>query len=257
MKTKLAMLGMIAIASGCTEPNGTYGKAYCDDTGCFKCDDELCMALDNERCAEDSQCAPGETCTTIGCAAPCAAGTCDADDLCIDGFCVPKGFPRVKPIDAVVACADDGACPEGEICGESGVCVPRCQSDDQCGPGMVCVPCGKCQPEEAPATCGTLPAFCSAEQACGGGKQCLGNRCHFECDAAQAEPCPVGQVCAEGLCKDDPAPAEAQCALDIHCGAGTCINGYCHATCKTSGDCPGFGSLCQMGACQPDYNPVN
>jgi hypothetical protein len=55
---------------------------------------------------------------------------------------------------------------------------------------------------------------------------------------------------------DDPSPAKPQCALDIQCKDGVCINGYCHGKCKVSSEC-GPNTLCQMGVCQPDYNPVN
>jgi hypothetical protein len=65
----------------------------------------------------------------------------------------------------------------------------------------------------------------------------------------------VGQVCSGGLCADDPSPAAPECVVGLDCGAGACINGYCHAACTTSLEC-GFGSLCQVGVCQPDYHPA-
>ena len=255
---RTSMIAALAalIVSGCTTENHNAGYGYCDETGCYQCDlGDNCWAIPNERCSMAADCATG-ACTSIGCAADCASDTeCADGESCVDGFCAPWGFTKVTPLIPPTSCTADTDCQADQFCEtDSGVCKAKCTSDEECGPGMVCSACGKCQPKGTPATCGTVPTFCSDAVPCGAGKSCQQGRCHFQCTATDS--CPVGQVCAAGLCTDDPSPTVPQCALDLDCGDGSCINGYCHISCKTSGDC-GAKNVCQMSVCQPDYSAAS
>lgn len=242
--------------AGCTTENKNAGRAYCDETGCYKCDiNDDCWPIPNQKCTSDSECSANQKCTTIGCADLCSSDAdCAGDDvICVTGFCVPWGFTKVKPYAPTLPCTDDSGCATDEFC-DAGACKPKCTSDDDCGPDKVCSSCGKCQPKGTPATCGAIPMFCSNEVPCGSGKTCQTGRCHFQCSTSDI--CPVGQLCSGGLCTDDPSPASPECALDLDCTDGACINGYCHPGCTTSAEC-GPGALCQMGICQPDYTTGN
>ena len=247
----LLALTLVAVA-GC-QPDEHGVRTYCDDTGCYRCDhNDDCSQIPNRRCTADSQCKDSQRCTTIGCAKACTTDhQCDKDDHCTNGFCAPKGFNDVKPYVAPKSCAKDTDCDDGQVCGDTKKCQAACKSDDQCGPNKVCAPCGKCQQKGVPATCGANIKYCSTQGSCGIGKSCEANRCHFNCTTSNT--CPTGQVCSDkGYCKDDPDPKNAECALDLDCTDGACINGYCHPSCKTSLEC-GDNELCLMGACQPDY----
>jgi hypothetical protein len=252
---------LVAIALGvvsCTSENVSYVRGYCDDAGCYRCtSEEQCSPVPVVQCDGEGACEPGFTCTNLGCVPGCSdevEGACGEDARCVDGYCTPHGFGSARPLDPPQSCVSDEQCSAETFCDDRGLCVERCKSDDQCPPGEGCLPCGKCHPKGEPATCGAAPDFCSEAVSCGGGKVCVEGRCHLACETGG--PCPVGQVCAEGRCVDDPLPAQPECALDLQCDGGSCINGYCHALCSGSTECPGVGTHCQMGVCQPDYHPA-
>lgn len=259
MKTKpfhIALVTLVAIGllAGCHDRNCGLKTAYCDDSGCFECDENKnCWPVPNKKCVSDDECNVGDKCTNIGCAALCTSDDqCTGDNICVGGFCAPSGFTTVEPFVPPTSCEGDQDCGSDEFC-EAGKCLAKCKSDDDCGTDMVCSSCGKCQPKGTPATCGDTQLYCSDTVACGDGKSCMNNRCHYTCTGS--ETCPIGQVCDSGLCQDDPSPSSPECSLDLDCADGSCINGYCHISCGVTADC-GQGELCMMGICQPDYHPV-
>jgi hypothetical protein len=254
---RLTILSALAVgamlATGCSPRHGE-GRAYCDNTGCYKCDvDDNCWPIPNKKCTANAQCGANMMCTNIGCAIPCSSkDQCSDGENCVTGFCAPGGFGKINPYVPPTSCKLDTDCTSDELC-ESGSCIPKCKSDDDCGPDKVCSSCGKCQPKGVPATCGSSQVFCSSTVPCGASKSCIKSRCHFTCTSSDA--CPVGQVCATGVCQDDPAPAKPECSMDLDCATGSCINGYCHPSCELSKDCSG-SELCLNKICQPDYNPT-
>jgi hypothetical protein len=252
------LFALLILLGGCTGNNPLYdARVYCDDSGCYRCaaGTTNCEALAKWSCTSDQDCGgKGIICTNVGCTNTCGGDNDCADGwTCVGGYCSPDAALRPTPYLPSATCTEDAQCRADQYCNrEQARCSDKCKSDDQCAPGTVCAECGKCQPKDLPATCGQAKVYCSETVACGEGKSCVQGRCHFQCEGTG--PCPVGQLCSEGLCKDDPAPAAPECALNLQCENGTCVNGYCHAVCESSAEC-GFGALCLIGICQPDYQP--
>lgn len=255
-----SLLATVLLTTVGCGPDSTccHRSNYCDDSGCFACDDSGCWPVPNDPCVNGLECGADEVCTDYGCARVCSFDTdCAAGEACLQaGYCGPAqvdGDP----------CAVDDDCTHGMIC-EDNVCVTGCQSDDECsefGEGWVCTSCGRCQPPEQP-TCGEWKILCETNEECGAGRLCTElARCAYTCDET-SPVCPLGQVCAAGVCVEDPDPAQPQCLFSSDCSTQAactdngclCVNTYCRSLCDTTTDC-GWGELCDMGLCVPNYRP--
>jgi hypothetical protein len=256
------MVALMVNATGCPDNECCGRTGYCDDSGCYACDDTgYCWPVPNDPCsAAGTACAADEVCTEYGCAKVCSFDTdCAAGEQCLaTGYCGPalvEGDP----------CTTDDNCVHGYIC-EGGVCISGCQSDEDCstfGTGWVCTSCGRCAPPEQP-TCGEWKTFCSTAEECGAGRTCTDlARCAYTCDPLSPQ-CPLGQICDPAIttCVEDPSPTDPQCIYSADCAelpactaAGClCVNSYCHPLCTATAEC-GWGEVCDMGLCVPNYRP--
>jgi hypothetical protein len=248
------------LAAGCHSHDDCCSRAgYCNDSGCYACDEDGCWPVENAPCRTDGQiCAGDETCTEYGCARLCTFETdCALGEKCLEaGYCGPASVDGDE-------CTTDDDCAHGLIC-EGNVCIQGCQHDEECqdeGEGWVCTACGRCAPPESP-TCGEWKTFCDTDPECGEGRVCTElSRCTYTCETTDPL-CPLGQVCIDGECADDPAPAEPECVFSTDCTANAlctengclCVNSYCHPLCTVEDDC-GWGEICDLGLCVANYRP--
>ncbi len=132
-------------------------------------------------------------------------------------------------------CADDSACPTGQVCADSGVCdVLECESNADCLTG---------------------------DQAC---IEHRGQRvCSLvECGCANCDPCAAGHSCDNGVCVLGGGTADCPGGTHDECGDGeVCDNFMCRACegaeCGATPDCtvdgcdPGFECDPATKACEP------
>ena len=179
--------------------------------------DERCDAIDND----------------------CDGATDEGDDLC-DSLQVCDRGHCVDP------CSEFG-CPEGWVCGSSGLCVEEACLDVECEPGQ------RCEGGVCVGACDGV--VCPAGQVCRGGRcvdpcetltcddctVCVDGVCEVRCQWAE---CPEGEACLEdGRC------VPAACA-DVVCDPGTvCEDGSCVDACLGA-VCPS-GETCENGECVP------
>lgn len=244
--------------------------------------------------AELPQCAPGAQpvegwCTHVDPPLDCCvdAGTCEPNDVCVQGNCFPTPL--------VGACFDDSHCGQDEICVQELVVPCQTGNGDQSHPGS-CVPkdqvpvcCGASWPCPAGMTCGLVPGAkedgtckpsgtadaCWGDADCPTGLKCKGaftcpcnalcgvidtpgvcaaslDCCTTDWDCELGERC-VGNGTGNGICK--PVPAWGSCWDGNDCTpTQTCEGGSvcsCDADCDqedTLGTCKGGDSGCCTGA---------
>jgi len=252
----LSIVALMAFTTGCRKDDDcNFCNPYCDDSGCYNCDGSGCWLVENQPCESELQCAADEVCTEYGCARPCSFDSeCGLNERCLPaGYCGPAE-------DIAQPCDIDDDCAHGMIC-EDNICIEGCTSDDECGTDEVCTSCGRCQPSDNPV-CGEYKEYCADSAECGDGRVCTDlARCAYECDLADPV-CPRGQVCADSVCIDDPAPANPECIYTVECAdvpicetlGCQCVNQYCQPLCDTVEDC-GFGQICDLGLCKANYRP--
>lgn len=146
---------------------------------------------------------------------PCALRCEDDDDCedpeyCAEGFCAEGcrlegpgcGQERVCDSEERVCrrppCAEDDDCRASFFCSVD-VCLPGCRRDpDTCPRGEICDEANRCVPEDGP------------DDPC---------RADAECDAENP-----GWICEDGVC-EPPCLAHADCADDLACIDGRCVEG--------------------------------
>jgi len=147
-------------------------------------------------------------------------------------------------VDAPISCMNDGDCPEGTICCESGN-ESFCVSDECCGPDD-----DHCAVDE----------FCTDEKICvllSGRDECQEDS---DCLEIQGES-EIPAICCGGVC------AQIECCTDdedpnARCADGTsCFEGYCDPICSSDDDCDTDTCCCPDGTCSGDCceatGPVN
>ena len=170
---------------------------------------------------------------------PCS----DANMVCVNQYCVPKCTPN--------------SCPTGQLCGENGICTfsptdqPECSDDNPCAGDLVCSE-GKCIPNQ------TQPE-CSDDNPCAGDLVCVNEKC-VECSEQKA--CQTGKKCDAGKCVVDPDYHDGLCVSSEDCvnEEFTCQDGKCIAKCKSSDECEGNTTVCDLNgqctaACNTGYCP--
>ncbi len=155
----------------------------------FICDHGTCV----EKCdGGEFSCPPGFQCNPAGyCVdALCAAVTCPAGQVCVNGLCnapclgVKCPFGQTCINNSCIDLCAGVVCDPSEVC-TSGVCIGRCDCAP-CGLGKECnAMSGSC----VPSGCGNVT--------CDAGKHCKDGACVDNCDAVA---CPANQVCQMGNC---------------------------------------------------------
>jgi hypothetical protein len=188
-------------------------------TDCLPCNDGflgVCTPDPTSGCADDTQCAAGETCQVY------CTGACDPTMGCTEvcqGVCVP----------AQDGCGSDADCPAGFAC--ESVCPPcaggaapdgSSGADPSFAPPCVGGPCvGQCVP--APVTCGP-DAPCPAGMVCQ--------------EQAVCPPCVYSEPACEMACMVEsacvPAPT-GQCKQDSDCQPWQSCAIACPVTCTPQG----------------------
>ena len=130
-------------------------------------------------------------------------------------------------------------CPDGD-CG--------CSEDKDCDEGLLCID----------ARCVDPLMVCVFDVECGTAAVCINNECHSTCDC-EAQDCPIGQDCVDGICLDRELPGPDGCVIAEDCGEPDefqCINATCHSTCSEPEICTGTGEICIAGVCRADTAPL-
>jgi hypothetical protein len=176
--------GLCFLYPGACAPGSCAASQACTETGCR----DLCGA---------APCADGQSCVLEICI-PCPDGACgdvcaiDAhcatEELCENGYCLPRGRPLGDPCDAVHGCSDG-------MCGANGFCEPPCASEVACDGGL----CASPSPLSCPDALGVLGDSCDYST------DCLGQRC-----IEGATPSPV---CTRLCAPDSPCPPPWTCTL--------------------------------------------
>jgi len=196
--------GYLCVSGECTAP----ADQCSDQTQCpanNKCVDGKCTPA----CDDNADCDNGYACdTTLGICTvivePCAiTNDCgSADQVCVDGACVPR--------------SENGMCPPGEAWVENG-CIPDqaaqfyCQQDgvqDACAMGSICLHHNcyiSCAPPNDNA-CNALPGsfdVCKPVSTMSGDHQVCGSNDNLgsECDPTAGLACASGKICIDGFCK--------------------------------------------------------
>ncbi len=221
-------------------------------------------------CAPDGACGAGLSCVAQLCqptALACSPGstgckckkgsTCDKKaDLCTSNVCVDSGCAP----GAVNCPCNAGACAEGLVCTEAGICVSNtgslgglCFSDGTCTLGNRCQG-GFC----VPCQLGSLGCACSAGK-CNPALGCAGGVCvKPESPSLVPPPSPKCYThCSTGITKKDksyvPCPSDGWmegCLDDLECVLGSCVTpGEQPPTCVSSdSECPEH-QHCVAGTC--------
>src|SRR5204862_5693160 len=190
---------------------------------------------------------------------PCSAGSECNSTYCVDGTC------------CVSACA--GVCQSCGVPGQLGACVnlPAGSQDSNSTPA-----CGGTQYCDAAGTCqtGSKPngLKCAAGSECGSGfcvdGVCCVNACTTACFTCNGDlpgtctgerlgfadaACAAGQYCDDmHKCAMGRKPNGAQCAKEIECGSGFCVDGtccesVCTGTCRTCANATGSCTFAAAG----------
>ncbi len=223
-------------------PAGTFCATLQEEPLIQQCVPDLLLC---ENPCDALQCGDGEVChpATGRCAPPLGSceGPCLVDSECGGAQDRCLTLPDDDEAICALACAEDGACPDGSFCAtvgepEEGVrlCVPealtceaRCEGV-ACGPGEACDPrSGACAPR-----LGLCDGGCEISALCGFGPDdlCISlgtpddeTICATGCDTSQE--CPLDYFCAglEGRARGVCIPLEITCRQDrcegVTCGA--------------------------------------
>ena len=199
----------VCVGTLCRQTHDCESNAECEDTLGVCGPDGVC----EPGCSQDVDCGDPAIvgCREGACQFRCNPDrdTCDRDETCEDGFCVPnecsgtgtEGCPdgqrcsdgRCMPY---TACVDDSSCAESQECVD-GICEDRdgCISDRQCPPNQLCQ-AGYCH----------VAAECTESSQCTDQQDCIGGLC-VEALCRGPADCGAEQVCEDGFCVDYVAPA--------------------------------------------------
>ena len=217
--TRFAILSIALVGlgvAGCNDDSRyvCVSDGPVSDRGCFICEGDECTpqpAPTRALCATQTDCAVGETCTSIGCVSMCASPEeCPIGTTCADGgMCLNPLEP-----DPVVTEPD----PE----------LPRCQFNFECGDSEICID-GECL-----ATC--LDAPCPDAQQCVAGacRPCTDESCLVNC--TEDAECADNELCSEFQCVPDTRP-EAFCPENACQPGRICVRGQCRTPCDTDDQC--------------------
>ncbi len=132
---ELLSLAALLAASGCGSERKGQAEARQDDTSPRCLAYRACLTP----CAEDSQCQPGEVCTTVQ-----EVESAPVEPIVEERFCARP----VPTATSYIACVLDADCGRGDHC-MLGVCRHDCLSDRECVAPLLCSDRGRCVAEES------------------------------------------------------------------------------------------------------------
>ena len=194
--------GTVCVGTLCRQTHECSSNSDCEDTLGICGQDGFC----EPGCGQDIDCGDPAIvgCRNGACQFRCNPDrdTCDRDESCEGGFCVPN------------ECSGTGTedCPPNERCSD-GQCVPYtpCESSDECGTSQQCID-GICEDRDA----------CISDRQCPPNHLCQGGFCHLATGCSDESECTDMQDCIGGVC------VEALCRSNDDCEAGqACENGEC------------------------------
>ena len=175
----------------------------------------------------------------------CAVATppCHDEDPCTVDFCTPETGCAHAPHPS--CCAGGQLCPEGQQCGDSGLCeviqCAPCESDADCGGAASAV----CVAGQGESRCMLL---CDPTQGCSvAGFQCLtiGDDPQSVCVPLELSACECGSpgqpVCAMGAVVTLDGCGGVVDVLAV-CGEGACVDGSCEDAPEPGDDDTGGGT---------------
>jgi len=202
-------------------PDGSCGclnDSECEGVGPdgadWLCEESLChdpVML----CVYDYQCEPGAVCLNALCRVDCSGGaSCPAGQVCDAGVCIDD-------VDGGGLCTYSSDCTvAGQLC-VNGYCIVACSTGGECAAFEGCQS-NLCLPEVERVV------DCTAAD-CSGGLSCVDAVCRMPCaaDINCAGSAPFVH-CAGSYCRTDSEIATTgQCARQVDCGAGACLDGLC------------------------------
>lgn len=188
------------------------GNAACA-SGLCDADSDVCT------CADDDDCALGQTCDTAPdpnvCVAPgCGNGMLDTGESCDDGNTqAGDGCDETCRLELGEECDEPADCASGSCDGVDGTC--ECNQENDCDEGEVC------NQMPSPNECvepGCGDGQLDQSEACDDGNTVAGDGCNAECLIEVGEDCDSDDVCASGLC--DPMDGSCACDEDADCEEG-------------------------------------
>jgi hypothetical protein len=218
----------------CATNNDCPLDEYCDQGRCVPFEDGATQMT----CSDDSDCAPGLTCTLGLCTGCVDDLQCGPDGACVLGVCFVNPFGGGETVDR---CADV-TCEEGEVCVEAtGECMASCTSSSQCAEEEICDPVlERCVPAVG----------CSSDTDCYGDADCVFGVCVGCTNDGQ---CRENESCLFGACVAPPDLGQLGRCDGVTCPEGQFCNpvsGECiEGTCSKDSDCPD-GEFCTvLGLC--------
>lgn len=247
-----------------------------------RCDGSECVAF--EACTNSRGCADGKVCDrALGACVACVVdGDCGAGSACVHDTCVPTcqsdkeclaiGLLCDQAVGRCVECLGHADCPAQYFCGADHHCAldvcqtsqARCSTQHELGIcsdagdqfiGSTCAGDTRCVEDGQTASC--VPLACSP-----GGSTCSADGAAVEhCSAdgltvAATEPCPAGQACNEGACKDvicTPNAALCKSNALYKCnatGTQTTLQQTCSG--QQAGICDEASGSCKPKVCVPN-----
>lgn len=271
MDCRIILVAIISTILGCSQnspkpqPPGAVGQ-YCGE-------ERVC--LQELVCLENRCCSPScreKECGDDGCGGSCGSD-CGLLSSCIDGKCKCE-FDSCK----------DSCCNTGEICTDSGCCMPTCDGVT-CGPDGCGGSCGECESNEKcedgacscavtkcqNTCCQNSDSVCYFEVCCDpdcGGKQCGTDGCGGSCGICEEssfcseEQCVCkNEMCGDNCCSKNEICFDGSCCLpdceNKICGSdgcgGSCGNCEQNFVCLSSGGyCACETFWCSTNCCNPD-----
>jgi hypothetical protein len=230
----LAVVAVLALAGCPSEDDDQQSNQQQNNNNeGFQCGPDTCLG-----------CCDGDVCEAGNSEAACGGGgfaceVCAANEVCLDGACVPDEVPACSP-ESCSGCCNGDVCEAGTdwtACGSDGWECQVCLGSETCEAGFCVAPCG---PDNCAGCCDAVGNCVAGDSDldCGwGGSACVA--------------CGTTEACSSGVCID--ASCQATCAGC--CSGQACLGGGAADACGELGeacvDC-GPGRLCQNAVCEVD-----
>jgi hypothetical protein len=235
--------GTCAAVVNIQDPDSCAGQQSCDGAG-------TCKGLTGATCNADALCLGGFCRDGYCCDLTCDGGPCQACNGGDHGWPTAlNGKCQLAPPGSTVA-----GCPAYVCGGASTMCGTGCATDTDCTPDHYCAADASCVPRKAPAAACNAAAGADCRAAgcrvCASVGGCVDGFC---CDKACGGPCDDCRTVA-GSC----LPSAKGSAGAPACGLYVCngSDASCPTTCAVDADC-GVNLKCKSGVCSVDNKLMN